>query len=455
MRKSKLCFPQNNYLIPKTLGKAWVKEQQLLLLLDGLDEVRAEYRNACVGALNHFYQTHGLTEIVVCCRIKNYKALSQKLNLQGAICVQPLNTKQIEQYLAQAGNQIIALKMLLQQDAELRKFASSPLVLSVMSLAYAGCSPQALSHLLNSPEEFHKQLFDAYIERMLNRRGTAQQYSQEQTKRWLIWMAQRMAQTSQTIFWIEQLYPSVLIEQSDQSWVIYWKQRIPYWTESFLITGLLVGLIAGLFFELIFGLRVGLIAGLIAGLIVTLSDLLYLVGRIFRLFRAMLAKVTRHERSAIQQVIANALHLMPGWLFVALAAMVMSTLGQMQLAIKTGAHPNQGIWESLRNSLVSALISALFLGSIAGVFFELRVGIFAGLGAGLFSGLSEGGLACIRHFTMRLMLYRMGYLPWNYAHFLDYATERLFLQKVGGGYIFVHRMLLEHFARMELEQERR
>jgi hypothetical protein len=39
-------------------------------------------------------------------------------------------------------------------------------------------------------------------------------------------------------------------------------------------------------------------------------------------------------------------------------------------------------------------------------------------------------------------------IPWNYARFLDYATERLFLQKVGGGYIFVHRMLLEHFAGM-------
>ncbi|MDJ0592593.1 MAG: hypothetical protein QNJ72_21810 [Pleurocapsa sp. MO_226.B13] len=43
-------------------------------------------------------------------------------------------------------------------------------------------------------------------------------------------------------------------------------------------------------------------------------------------------------------------------------------------------------------------------------------------------------------------------MPWNYARFLDYAAERIFLRKVGGGYIFIHRMLLEHFARMELEQ---
>ena len=30
--------------------------------------------------------------------------------------------------------------------------------------------------------------------------------------------------------------------------------------------------------------------------------------------------------------------------------------------------------------------------------------------------------------------------------FLDYADERIFLRKVGGGYVFVHRMLMEYFA---------
>ena len=63
------------------------------------------------------------------------------------------------------------------------------------------------------------------------------------------------------------------------------------------------------------------------------------------------------------------------------------------------------------------------------------------------------GSACLRHFSLRWMLYRMGYIPWSYARFLNYATERLFLQKVGGGYIFIHRMLLEHFAQMKLEQK--
>jgi hypothetical protein len=32
------------------------------------------------------------------------------------------------------------------------------------------------------------------------------------------------------------------------------------------------------------------------------------------------------------------------------------------------------------------------------------------------------------------------------SHFLDYAAELGFLQKVGGGYIFVSRLLREYFA---------
>ena len=37
-------------------------------------------------------------------------------------------------------------------------------------------------------------------------------------------------------------------------------------------------------------------------------------------------------------------------------------------------------------------------------------------------------------------------MPWNYPRFLDYAAERILLRKVGGGYIFTHRLLLEYFV---------
>ncbi len=72
----------SKYQVPKEVGKDWVKNQKLLLLLDGLDEVKANRREACVEAINQFMQKHGQTEMVVCSRIADYQVLSNRLQLR-------------------------------------------------------------------------------------------------------------------------------------------------------------------------------------------------------------------------------------------------------------------------------------------------------------------------------------------------------------------------------------
>jgi len=57
-------------------------------------------------------------------------------------------------------------------------------------------------------------------------------------------------------------------------------------------------------------------------------------------------------------------------------------------------------------------------------------------------GLIFGSLACIQHYVLRIILWRNGFAPLNYVRFLNCAVGRIFLRKVGGGYIFVHRLLL-------------
>ncbi|NES08375.1 MAG: hypothetical protein F6K22_39895 [Okeania sp. SIO2F4] len=44
--------------------------------------------------------------------------------------------------------------------------------------------------------------------------------------------------------------------------------------------------------------------------------------------------------------------------------------------------------------------------------------------------------------------------PWNYARFLNYATEKMLLQRVGGGYRFIHRLLQERLAWRYTNQEK-
>jgi hypothetical protein len=235
----------DKYHVSKPLGKAWVEQEQLILLLDGLDEVDAQYRDECVKALNQFIQEHGLTEIVICSRIQDYKNLSEHLKLRSAIYVQPLKADQINQFLEKVGEPLSALKAVLQNNSELQAFASSPLILSIMSLAYQNYSAETLTQS-KTLEDQRKHLFDIYIERMFTRRGTTQKYSRETTLRWLNWLAKNMVRSSQTVFLIERLQPDWLLSQT---------QRVSYRLATHLLTGLISALITMLigrtFFRLI------------------------------------------------------------------------------------------------------------------------------------------------------------------------------------------------------------
>ena len=142
--------------------------------------------------------------------------------------------------------------------------------------------------------------------------------------------------------------------------------------------------------------------------------------------------------------------------------------------IETKADPNAGIRRSARNALRMALVGGLIFGLIFalffGLFFGLGVwlflgplggqagwtvgglvggvffGLVGGLFFGLFFGLRAGGDTYLKHIVLRFWLIRNGSTPRNYVKFLDYAADRILLRKVGGGYMFIHRMLLEYFA---------
>jgi hypothetical protein len=127
--------------------------------------------------------------------------------------------------------------------------------------------------------------------------------------------------------------------------------------------------------------------------------------------------------------------------------------------------PNQGIRRSARHGLLVGVAAALIGFLVGGVFgwsfsglydpgtllsTSLTDGLVVGILTGLISGLRAGGIACLEHLALRLLLWDSGSIPWNYARFLDYAAERILLRKVGGGYIFTHRLLLEYFVPDEM-----
>ncbi len=493
----------NRYKVPPSLGKILIEREELILLLDGLDEVSEKHRDACVRALNQFIETHGVTDIVVCSRVREYEALSERLKLSSAICIQPLTPEQVYEYLDEAGNQLIHLKTLLQQDKELEEFASNPLILSVMSLAYKGFTEEELCGLLSSPEHRYKRLFETYIKRMFKRGKKVKDYPESQTRKWLKWLAEGMLKTSQTIFFIEQLQPnwlknkiqinlfyriSVLLMTAFMSGII----AIPI----SLILGILdqlSGMENGIIIVLILGVLRGLIVGLIFGIILALSRLeikpvesikwswieakkglrvgviFGVISGIFFGLQGIFILSNPVTANAIGQYQVIGVQMM--FLIIIFSNFSYGTLiycmsrGFRGPEIETRIFPNQGMWKSAKSAVLLGLLGSLLVGLPAGFIvapiLALMTGQNVGLATilpgllggglyGLFIGMIFGGLAaCIQHLTLRFILYFNKYVPWNYARFLNYTANCLFLQKVGGGYVFVHRMLLEHFAQIE------
>jgi DNA polymerase III delta prime subunit len=512
------------YQVNKKYGRQWLPREPFHLLLDGLDEVQAEQRPACVQAINQFRQEYGLTKIVVCSRTADYHSLTTQLQLLNALVIQPLTTAQVHDYLAGVG-ELTAVQQAITQNPELQELTHSPLILSILSLAY------------QDQTEIHsnQQLFTTYLQRMFARRRAPADY-QQQALHWLKWLAQHFKHHSQTIFYLDNLQPTALTAtRQKMSYQVFTRlifglitvviyglpmsvmlshvSRTPATVpvrdllqnfnsiEIGIYSGLIIGVLTAIFpgfagikidqithlealswvrpqkAHLIFGLRVGLGFGLIVtpflwGISRTLplalitGMLFFLLGGIIMIFTANLLNKNSHYPPWLR-------HFIPRHIYQARG-------GFHNVPITHITHPLQRVRSSLKNALYLGLMGAgllfltgLMIGLIVwildGAAFgqtnfvyqnfaaELQNKLAAGLLYGLLIGLSFGWIvgwtmalrpltAVIQHYILRFILTRTNCIPSQTIPFLDEMIAHLILRRVGGGYIFVHRMLQDHLA---------
>lgn len=158
------------YQIPQVEGRKLLQAGHILPLLDGLDETDSSLRTRCVEAINDYVLARNLTGLVVCCRLKEYVALSVRLALNTAIRLTELSDDQVDRYLAAAGDQLAGLRDLLRRETALRFDARSPLWLNLMVRAYQGLSVTDLAHEgERNAATRRRHLLDAYMARMFRR----------------------------------------------------------------------------------------------------------------------------------------------------------------------------------------------------------------------------------------------------------------------------------------------
>jgi len=330
----------------------------------------------------------------------------------------------------------------------------------------------------------------------------AQEPDWRDVRRSLGWLAGQLQERNQVELLIEKMQPSWL-DEGRSRWR-YWLMLGPMLGLSFglsvglilclisliegLISGSIITLLSNLIRNLIRGLTLGLTWGLTYGLILGLTY--GLIGELNNIEPVESFRISMLPREVLRSLL--------GWLFCGLLlggllswldfglilgltygligwltiGLTIGLIGELRQELKMRSRPNQGIWNSLYSfvwiTIFSYPLAVIGMTGITTLPIEfskvvtlgqsllsiteviqksllqtLSLGIVGALLYGFFVG---GGIACIQHFCLRLILTQDRKTPWNYARFLNYCVERRLLQRIGGRYRFIHRELLDHFA---------
>ena len=192
-------------LSKKFVSDDLIKEERIILLLDGLDEVEADKRNQCIEAINHFRATY-MIPLVVCSRTHEFEQLHAKLNVGGALRIEPLQPAQIDQFLTAEGDRLAWLREQMRTDEELQALGKTPLLLSLMPIAY-GTQPEADFKNAAGIEGKRDNLFHHFVNKVFAQRPLAEDahFSQPEALNWVGYIAYNLLSTQQNHFFFESL----------------------------------------------------------------------------------------------------------------------------------------------------------------------------------------------------------------------------------------------------------
>ena len=453
----------------------------ILLLLDGLDEIPGrKHRLACTEHLREFRQR--CVGLVVTCR-KRDLALARQIEATRYVAIERPSRPVVQRYLDDRGDALADVRAALAADRSLWDLLQSPLWLRIIAQTYAARPATELlrpgaTHAKRRDRE--KLILDAYVERMLGHRRT--RYSREKTLTWLTWLARTLRQRGEQTLYLDRL---------DHTWTTTSTGEVGR-SASPLLAAVLGGALAG-GAAMLAGEALGLLPRLIVAPIVMFTI------AVFAAFKAsagaslyglqpveqlrwswtgdVVRRRAKRDPGGTDQLLGKMglddafmagmvfIFLFPGgftlplfWKLTPMMLIWISAHGYTDTnfvpALRAERNlPNEGIRRSVRHALVSGLILAVLAGAYFMIWLwvlnvpladVIYLGIVLALTYGLGRAYQLGGSACACYWTIRVRLRRRGHAPLRYQHFLHNAEQRILLRRVGSGFAFPHRRLLEH-----------
>lgn len=523
---------------------------RLLLLLDGLDEIRRpDARVNFVEALHLYLDGEGIRGVAITCRSREFHDLAQRLNLWEAVSLQPLTPGQIDGFLEQSGSRLHVLGASLRSDPALADLARSPLMLSVMSQAFVDAEEGELPRSSGaSAEERRSEVFRAYVDRMFQRAADPRLRERENSIRHALpRIAAQMVNHGQTVLTASDVQPS---------WLPDGEHHLIYVLVTRGVVGLLLAVavcavtLTGILFDQITQATESrildaldpslLVCGVLSGLGVGLLDAWrlrptrrlggagrrdfaplvvathYLIAAFcfqltmypngVHLYWSVLVAITFNlgrrganarfdinlrmplqwsfrggiravQWTCLAALLAYALDLWTTEIrfksltvltleFLALLLPIATIIGGLRYRAIDRVDPTAGLTLSVRRNLVIAATLMLVGGLASAVSFVLAalildpdrvepIGVGVGairaaakmaLGCSILGTLWYGGSELIKHFVLRRILAATDVLPLDADRLFVDCTRLILMQRVGSGYMFVHKLLLDHFA---------
>jgi eukaryotic-like serine/threonine-protein kinase len=501
-----------SYDVPRRTALRWVSANEILPLLDGLDEIDREHLPDCIDAINDFKRENGLTQFIVCSRSADYRDANHAVNTH-AVHIQPLTRRQMSQFIKKDRlSEALRVMRPEGPLAELLQTPLGLRILALAYSKGGGIAAHSVPSQRNGLSDLFDIYLDRMFEQRAGRYDrmrtihwlswlsrSMQVHSQREfhldrlSPSWLPTRRLRWAAAGMTAITVGLI--AGLSDMMIYSF-IYGASRgvgnglamIQFFTlfVALLQSGFIVGRRRQLRRAMVASAG-GLVIGLSFWAEYSVKDAAFF-GAFFAVAFIVFGGLIRLEPveefgwswsragsrfcagAGIGLMLGitygNIYKLVPGYLpdvaFGAPFALGLGVFGALAGGLapalsKAGNHPNGAISRSARLAVASAIISLSTAGVAFVVVFSSVRGISDGLGRGLRDALIlgtavwmlMGGIAFIRHLVLRILLAYKGFAPLSYIRFLDDASSRLFLYQAGSGFIFVHGLLQEHFARLE------
>ena len=482
---------KEKYRISQDLAQRWIEANQLLPLLDGFDEVAPQFQEACACALNNWLI--GPLEqrpigVVICSRQEEYCQLEkQLLNLCGAVYLTPWTDSQIRTYLLQLGLDEIWRDV--NQDEALKNLLTKPLFLSMFALAQKQEKFLFSDWYSYSTADLRiEYLLDIYWEAAITRElvvdpqdkrkgKKSKTYGEKRiptaltVKRALIFAAKGLESESRTELLIEGLQPSWLqepIEKAFYSLLFCFLMAVPlrilleviqpssaiYSPELMLLLLTFPWLRLWITRNDIVSskrLRFSKLADLISDYHPIISLILSLMSTsIFGLSWLIDSIGTEWRLPVVVPITGVMINMSIVWL-----------LQNIREEVTLPTEANQGmknLWKNiplfslflLPIALLIFIRLSLSIDALSDYSFSIRVVFIYVIYILGFAAFESGGKSILQHIALRFVCLVKRYVPFRYDLLLNYCTERLLLQRLGGRYRFMHRFLQEYFAKMPL-----